>query len=84
MRLRRQPSRRLARPVYRTLYDAYANDVAPDRDVLRAADDAVVEILTELMRRAPDDLEMVRTIVEEALSGPAWLLLLDGANRARS
>ncbi|GAA1712410.1 hypothetical protein GCM10009745_70770 [Kribbella yunnanensis] len=70
-------------PIYRTLYDAYARDTAPDHAVLRAVDETAVEVLTELMRRAPDDLEQVRGIVEEALTGQAWLLLWDGGKPSK-
>jgi hypothetical protein len=70
-------------PIYRTLYAAHANDVTPDQAERRAADETVVEVPSELIRRAPDDLEQVRGIVGEVLIGRAWLLLGDGGKPSK-
>jgi hypothetical protein len=70
-------------PVYRALRDAFVNDVAPDQSVLRKADNAVVDILDELIKLAPEDLEQVKGIVEDVLAGQAWQLLMAGGKPSK-
>jgi hypothetical protein len=70
-------------PVYRALYNAHVSGVAPAHSVVRTDDDTIVEILAELIQRAPDDMEKVKVAVEEVLAGQAWQLLLAGAKPSK-
>lgn len=69
--------------VYRTLYDAHVSGTEPDRSVLSKADDVAVELLAELVMRAPEDMEKVRGVVEDVLTGEAWKLMLAGGKPSK-
>lgn len=70
-------------PIYRALYVAHVNDAAPDQSVLGKADDVVVELLAELIKRAPGDMEKLKDVVEDVLTGEAWKLMLAGGKPSK-